>query len=69
MAYPELQIVDYLTKVIEASGQWMALSTVDNLVYGNWAFSISVLLLLPVWTSFWCLMFLPTNLPQKYKTE
>ncbi|VVC40320.1 Hypothetical protein CINCED_3A025613 [Cinara cedri] len=69
ITFPELSIIDYLTKVVESSGQWMALSTVDNMVYGNWAFSIGVLLLLPVWTAFWCLMFLPTNLPQKSKME
>jgi len=68
-AYPELLIMDYLKKVVDASGQWMALSTVDNMVYGNWAFSASVLLLLPVWTAFWCIMFLPTHSPGKSKTE
>lgn len=72
VTYPELSILDYLKKVVEASGQWMALSTVDNMIYGSWAFSVGVLLLLPVWTAFWCLMFLPTTttsvLP-KSKTE
>jgi len=68
-AYPELPISDFLTKVLEASGQWMVLSTIDNMIYGNWAFSVGVLLLLPVWTSFWCLMFLPTNVSQKLKAE
>jgi len=68
-AYPELPITDYLTKVLEASGQWMVLSTVDNMIYGNWAFTVGVLLLLPVWTAFWCLMFLPTIVSKKMKTE
>ncbi|XP_025204359.1 glycosylphosphatidylinositol anchor attachment 1 protein [Melanaphis sacchari] len=68
-AYPELPITDYLTKVLEASGQWMVLSTVDNMIYGNWAFTVGVLLLLPVWTAFWCLMFLPTVVSKKTKTE
>lgn len=71
VTYPELSILDYLKKVVEASGQWMVLSTVDNMVYGSWAFSVGILLLLPVWTAFWCLMFLPTTtsvLP-KSKTE
>lgn len=67
--YPELSMTDYLKKVVEASGQWMTLATVDNMVYGNWAFSVGILLLLPVWIAFWCLMFLPTNLPQKFKKE
>lgn len=69
IAYPELQLSDYLMKVVEASGQWMVLSTVDNMVYGNWAFSVGVLLLLPVWIAFWCLMFLPTHSVQKSKIE
>lgn len=68
-AYPELPISDFLTKVLEASGQWMVLSTIDNMIYGNWAFSVGVLLLLPVWMSFWCLTFLPTDVSQKLKTE
>ncbi|XP_050433672.1 glycosylphosphatidylinositol anchor attachment 1 protein [Adelges cooleyi] len=60
-AYPEFTISEYFDKTIDASGQWIALSAVDNMVYGNWAFSVAVLLLLPVWLSFWCLLFLPTD--------
>ncbi|XP_050545919.1 glycosylphosphatidylinositol anchor attachment 1 protein [Daktulosphaira vitifoliae] len=59
--YPEFNLIEYLSKTIDASGQWITLSAIDNMVYGNWVFSVAVLLLLPVWLSFWCLLFLPAN--------
>jgi hypothetical protein len=65
----EISFTDYFTNILEVSSQWMVMSTVDNMIYGNWAFTVGVLLLLPVWTAFWCLMFLPTVVSKKMKTE
>ncbi|KAI9590272.1 glycosylphosphatidylinositol anchor attachment 1 protein isoform X1 [Glossina fuscipes] len=51
--FPELTANDLLIKSIFATMDGITYSLMDNLIYGNWLYTVAVFILLPLWCGFW----------------
>ncbi|XP_049835357.1 glycosylphosphatidylinositol anchor attachment 1 protein [Schistocerca gregaria] len=62
--FPEEPSDMLVLRTFEASCEALLFAVVDNLIYGNWLFSVAVAALLPVWLLFWVVLHTSANIVQ-----
>uniref|UniRef100_A0A1A9ZQD8 Uncharacterized protein n=1 Tax=Glossina pallidipes TaxID=7398 RepID=A0A1A9ZQD8_GLOPL len=51
--FPELTASELLIKSVVATMDGITYSLMDNLIYGNWLYTVAIFILLPLWCGFW----------------
>lgn len=55
--FPGESLQENMHRAIAATKQAMIFGIVDNMIYGNWLYSVVTCVFLPNWLCFWCAAF------------